>query len=495
MATVANMRPWVAVIAGLAWVGFSGLLYWRNYPHSPTILPLIPLTVLALLLAVWRFEGFLLAMVFMVPMSVSITDISGGMGAALPGEAMLLIAAAGILLMILRGQIDPLPLLRHPLGIVIVLQMLWTLVSLAASSETEISTKFLIARSTYILVYYIGMGAMFMQRDRIYAFIKAHLWGLVPVMVWAIFQLSQYGLSRKFSPVMAEPFYDDHTVLGACLAMVIPLAGWIVLHDKLSLRAQGRWNLALPVLGLVAVTLLLSFSRAAWMGLGVIGGIYLLLRLRIRFRYFAMALVIVAAGAWIGREAIVQRFEQNDNVSGEDVFSTAASVTNVSTDDSNKERINRWACAIRMFEERPWLGFGPGTYERKYGDFQILQQMTRISTWAGDRGDAHSEYLGALAVQGVPGLIFLGGLFLMSIRVAMQIVYRSPDRKTRALATAILMGLGTYYFHGFVNDFIDIDKAAVLFWGMLAMLAALDIQLRQSPNLKVAEPLQVPPEV
>jgi putative inorganic carbon (HCO3(-)) transporter len=478
MSENAKASPWVVALGCLAWVSLSVGLYWKNYPHSPTILPMIPLGLLALLIAVRHFEGFLVGMLFTVPFSVSITDMGGGFGAALPGEAMLVLAAVGIAMMILRRQINPMPLLFHPLGIAIILHLVWALISMLASTLTEVSAKFLISRGAYVLVYYIGFGSIFSDATRRAVFFKTYLWGLVPVMIWAIFHLAQYGLSRKFSPVMAEPFYDDHTVFGACLAMVLPLAGWIATRDHMRLRPTG-FNWAWPIVALVAAALLLSFSRAAWMGILVIGAVYLFLRLRIRFRFLAMALVVVAAGAWIGRDAIVQRFEQNENVSGEDVLSTAASVTNVNTDDSNKERINRWACAIRMFEERPWLGFGPGTYERKYGDFQVLSQITRISSWVGDRGDAHSEYLGVLSEQGIPGLIFLGGLFLLSLKIGMNIVYRNSDPRIGGMATAMLMGLSTYYFHGFVNDFIDIDKAAVLFWGMLAMLAALDLHSKR----------------
>jgi putative inorganic carbon (HCO3(-)) transporter len=471
-------NPWIVALACLAWIGLSLGLYWQNYPHSPTVLPMIPLGLLALLIAVRHFEGFLVGMLFTVPFSVSIIDMGGGFGAALPGEAMLVLAAVGITMMLIQRQIDPWPLILHPLGIAIVLHLVWALISMLASSLTEVSAKFLVSRSAYVLVYYIGFGSMFSDPTRRPIFFKAYLWGLVPVMIWAIFHLAQYGLSRKFSPVMAEPFYDDHTVFGACLAMVLPLAGWIATRDHMRTRVQGI-NWAWPIFALVSAALLLSFSRAAWMGILVIGGIYLILRLRIRFRFLAMALVLVAAGAWIGRETIVQSFEQNENVSGEDLLSTAASVTNVNTDDSNKERINRWACAIRMFEERPWMGFGPGTYERKYGDYQVLSQITRISSWVGDRGDAHSEYLGVLSEQGIPGLIFLGGLFLLSLKIGMDIVYRNSDPKIGGMAMAILMGLSTYYFHGFVNDFIDIDKAAVLFWGMISMLAALDMHSKR----------------
>lgn len=60
-----------------------------------------------------------------------------------------------------------------------------------------------------------------------------------------------------------------------------------------------------------------------------------------------------------------------------------------------------------MWEERPVMGWGPGTYQFNYAPFQKSDEMTIISTNAGDMGNAHSEYIGPLAEQGVPGLTFI----------------------------------------------------------------------------------------
>lgn len=474
----------LALWSNLAWIGLCLFLYQYFYPVSPNLLPAIPLVLLCVLATVYHFEGFLYTMVGLVPLSINIIDIGGGVGLALPGEALLMISAAGFMTLILRRQLDPMPLLRHPIGLVIIVQMAWVVVTMLASTYTEISTKFLLARCIYILVYFIGFGSIFLQLDRITSFFKAYIWGMVPVSIYAIYVLWMLGMSRNSSPVMAEPFFDDHTVFGNCLAMILPMAIWIAARDRVPEKRQ-RFPLRWLVVALLLVALLLSFSRAAWMALFVMAGMWLILRLKIKFRFFAAGLVVVAAGLYIGRDALVQRFEENENVSGEDVFSTAASVTNVNSDDSNKERINRWACAIRMFEERPWFGFGPGTYEKNYGDYQVLQQLTRISSFHGDRGDAHSEYLGALSEQGLLGMLLLGGLFLMTLRTGMRVVYRTQDPKARGLATAVVLGLSSFYFHGFVNDFYDLDKAACLIWSMMAVLAALDIRESQAEGQRV----------
>ena len=43
------------------------------------------------------------------------------------------------------------------------------------------------------------------------------------------------------------------------------------------------------------------------------------------------------------------------------------------------------------------------------------------------------------------------------------------------MAIVIFLGLTTYLIHGFLNNFLDTDKASVPFWGFAAILVALDI--------------------
>ena len=153
-------------------------------------------------------------------------------------------------------------------------------------------------------------------------------------------------------------------------------------------------------------------------------------------------------------------------------------MTNVKTDVSNTERINRWSCAYRMFLERPVFGFGPGTYQFQYNPFQKVSEMTYISTHHGDKGEAHSEYLKPLSESGLLGFLSQLSIVLASIFFGMKIIYTSKNKQTRLFATGILLGLMTFFIHGFMNFFLDTDKFSALYWGMLAMLVTLDIQSR-----------------
>jgi len=53
-------------------------------------------------------------------------------------------------------------------------------------------------------------------------------------------------------------------------------------------------------------------------------------------------------------------------------------------------------------------------------------------------------------------------------------VYKKGDKKIKLLSLMVLLGLMTYFAHGFLNNFLDTDKLSVPFWGFIAILVALD---------------------
>ncbi|HLG34688.1 MAG TPA: O-antigen ligase family protein, partial [Bacteroidia bacterium] len=166
---------------------------------------------------------------------------------------------------------------------------------------------------------------------------------------------------------------------------------------------------------------------------------------------------------------------KNKSASSSDLAVHVRSISNVSTDASNKERLNRWKSAMRMFNERPVFGWGPGTYQFKYAPYQLRSEKTEISTNSGNRGNAHSEYIGPLAESGVLGSLSFVAIMILVIAKGMKVVYESRTKEIRLLAKGILLGLLTYFVHGALNNFLDTDKLSVPFWGMVAMLVALDV--------------------
>ena len=167
--------------------------------------------------------------------------------------------------------------------------------------------------------------------------------------------------------------------------------------------------------------------------------------------------------------------ERNNQDSATDINKHLQSIFNISTDASNLERINRWNSAFRMFEQKPFFGWGPGTYQFNYAPFQKSSEMTIISTNAGDMGNAHSEYIGPLAEQGVLGMLAMILIVASLLYTAIMLYSNSTNEHLKALTLVILLGLISYFTHGVLNNFLDTDKLAVPVWSFMAMIVALDV--------------------
>ena len=176
--------------------------------------------------------------------------------------------------------------------------------------------------------------------------------------------------------------------------------------------AGRHFGISLPfapvVILLLAILLfgiVVSYTRATWLSLVAAAAVYLVLKLRIKFGWVLLALAGVLTYGIAQQDQIMYYLEANKQGSSDDIEGHVKSVSNVTTDPSNLERINRWKCAARMVSERPWFGFGPSTYVFQYSPFQKSDELTLISTFSGDLGDAHSEYFSAMSEAGYMGML------------------------------------------------------------------------------------------
>jgi O-antigen ligase len=190
---------------------------------------------------------------------------------------------------------------------------------------------------------------------------------------------------------------------------------------------------------------------------------------------------------FIFQTQIIILLNQNSTASGGDASQDLQSVTNIKTDDSNLERINRWSCAIKMFEKKPFVGWGPGTYMFQYAPFQKNSERSLISTNSGTNGNAHSEYLGPLSEQGILGIVWVIALLFTVLNTGFRVVYNNKNKTQRTLAVLLLTGLVTYFVHGFLNNFLDTDKLSIPFWGFIAALVYLDNKQKEDNQTQLEE--------
>lgn len=462
-----DQLKWFYALVGL----FAVLLGW-SFMNGMLFMTGLPVVFLMMLLMVFRLDLIAFFAVLITPFSINLAQTSIGIGVSLPSEPLMFALFLIFWLKVfLEGGLDK-RILYHPVTLIILVHLLWYTITTATSSMFVVSFKSTLARYCYISVFYFMMLYLFSKKENMMRFIWLYTVPLLIVIGYTIFRHAMGGFSEEVAHTAMVPFYNDHTAYAAVLSFFVPVFIGFTFDPDLSKKTRIICGTVLVIL--ITATIL-SYTRAAWVGLVAALCCYLafVLRMKSALIYGGFALLVVLA--FLFRTQITMQLESNEEVSSDDYASHVQSIGNISSDDSNIERLNRWACALRMFADHPILGYGPGTYMFKYGAYQKYSERSGISTNFAEGGGSHSEYLGPLSEQGFPAPI----IFILLIGIVSQTtanyIKRTAIRSNRILARGALLGLVTYWVHGVLNYFLDTEKASVPFWGFIAILVALQI--------------------
>ena len=455
---------------GLFAVALSAAIYFE-WPW----LALLPAVIGMMWMAFARLDTLILVLIACVPLSLSLEDLEvGGIGLYLPTEPMLAGLLGLFVLRTLRGWPVDKEVLQHPFSRLVSISLAWILITAITSSYPIVSVKFFIARAWFVVGFLWFLGHFFVhQPAHRHKFIMAYAFPLCVVVIYTVIRHAGFGFEKDAGHWVMKPFFKDHTSYGAVLAMITPPLAGLLFFRRFSPFVKALLAGALCIIG---VGLILSYTRAAWVSLVAVGVLWGLMRAGFQLKTLLSIGFIVLAFGWFAREALVIQLERNNQDSSDDLTEHVESISNVSSDASNLERLNRWNAALALFSERPVVGWGPGTYQFVYAPFQRSKDRTIISTNNADGGNAHSEYLGPLAEQGVLGLIGVLGLLGFCLHWGFRLQRILTDREDRILAMGVFLGLMTYFVHGVLNNYLDTDKASALFWGFFAVILALDLQ-------------------
>lgn len=435
--------------------------YWMN---------LAPVILLIGILYFVSLDKILFLVALLTPVAVNFRNFELGVGISLPTEPLLLgVLVFFLLKLFFDGKYD-VRALRHPVTLAILFNLVWILFTSITSELPLVSFKFLLARLWFVVPFYFIAVLMFKEKSNIKTFVWLYVSSLIIVIVYTIIRHIGYGLDEDSGHWVMRPFYNDHTAYGAVLALFLPvLIGFTLMKNHTS----GVRLISAVVSVIFIAALVLSYSRAAWLSAAAALAVLVVVLLKIRFRWIFLSFVIVLGLFLTFQQQILDRLEKNEQETSANFVEHVQSITNISSNASNLERINRWQSALRMFDERPFWGWGPGTYQFLYAPFQMSQEKTIISTNAGDLGNAHSEYIGPLAESGLIGMLSFMLIAVLTLFQGFRIYNSKASKEIRILGLSVTLGLVTYFVHGFLNNFLDSDKASVPFWGFVAILIAL----------------------
>ncbi|MBK8369563.1 MAG: O-antigen ligase family protein [Bacteroidetes bacterium] len=438
---------------------------------------LLPFAILIVLLAIFDIEKIMYVMVFSTPLAISLKELGydQGLNLSLPAEPLMIGITLIYFLNELSSGITDKRILKHPITIIIFIQMAWILVTTITSELPVISIKFLLARTWFLTSCYFICTQLFKRKRAIINHLLFYSVALAIVAIVTTYKHAAYAFDEKIADWIVSPFYNDHTAYGAALAMYIPVMFGLMFMKNISKTMKV---VCLVLVTIFLISIIVSFARAGWLSLTVSLAVLVTLLLKIKFRTILITIVVSVVLFMSFQTEILMILGRNNTDSDGDFAANIESMSNISTDASNLERLNRWSCALQMFQEKPVLGFGPGTYQFLYAPYQKSSLKTVISTNFGDKGNAHSEYLGPLCEQGLIGAIIVIILVFAVMFLGYRLVYTVKDKSVKILTITILMGMSTYFVHGFLNNFLDTDKASVPFWGFLAMLVCIDLYFK-----------------
>lgn len=450
-------------------VGLLGALfaYFQYHEHLHQLFFVVFLLFLGIpiISQLKSLQKFYWLIVFLAPLSVSV-ELPGGFSLKAPLELLVITLSGAYLLKWSQGLKVPKFNWRHPLVLLLIADLLWTLIASLNSSLLSVSIKRFVLNALFLFgFFFLFQQTVKNNQQRLYKLYG--LGALLPILLISI-RHAYYGFSQNTSFIMSQPFFDDHTQYGACIAFVIP---YFLLHVK---REKGiSWrNIIISLILLFAV--ITSYSRAAWISLIVAFLLYFLLKIKMKFHTLMTIMVGLIIIGSLNFSHYYDSLKSTEVKYADDVSQHLTSVTNLQNDASNLERINRWVCAYRMFKDRPLFGFGPGTYQFVYDQYQTTEFMTRISTHKGDKGNAHSEILNRLSEQGIVSAILYLVILLYVLFFSMKTYYLLTDPGKKKLLLASFLGLTTFYIHGLFNTFTDIAEMSLLIYGSLAILLLFD---------------------
>jgi O-antigen ligase len=296
--------------------------------------------------------------------------------------------------------------------------------------------------------------------------------GLAIVICIATTKLVLAGFPEKGMHWIMSPFYNDHTAYGAVIALFIPIIIGFFFLPNTSKFAKLTYIFAFCLL---LIGLYFSYCRAAWLSIILVLLIFIILKLRIKISWVLAGVGLIAFFFYSYSDEILYRMERNSQDSSNNLTEQIQSISNISTDASNVERLNRWVSAFGMIEERPWLGWGPGTYQFIYASYQKPQYQTIISTNFGDGGNAHSEFIGPTAETGFIGLVTVLAVMITTLYTGITTSIAAQRKELKIISLAATLALISYYLHGTMNNFLDTDKLSLPFWASVAIIVMVDI--------------------
>lgn len=285
----------------------------------------------------------------------------------------------------------------------------------------------------------------------------------VAVSAFAIYHYFFIGIVENTGGVRRMlGIYHSPNALGLFLGRVAPIAlalglglqGRAFEGGPLSARIRGwiegrgpgwPYLVAVPIIG---ASLLLSFSRGAWLGVAVAFALIASFRGRraVLATAGAAAAALVAAVPFLGLGRLVSEV-------------------------TTEQRLYVWQAALKMIADRPLTGIGLDNFLYYYreGGYMLPQ------AWAEpDVSHPHNIVLDFWTRLGVLGLAALAWLQVSFWRRGLSLYKALSGRSLQVIALALMASMADFLVHGLLDNSYFLIDLAMVFWLTYGLLEVME---------------------
>jgi len=446
----------------------------------------IPIALMIAFIGIVDFRKIFLLLFACIPISTDDIILPSGFSTDLPTEPLMIVLMGVFLLYVLRnGKRLNTDFLRHPITLLLLLHIGWTLVCTVNSASFFVSLKFFLAKLWYVITFYFLGGLLLKKEKDIRSLFWWVLIPLIAVILITLIRHSATGFSFKEVNFILAPFYSNHVVYACIITIFMPFV-WFA--RQWYPRWSLKWWFLLGCIPFMLVAIQLSFTRAAYVGILLAVGAYFVIRLRQIKLVIAIASIVLIAGVAhvVTDNKYLDYAPEFEKTISHENFDNLLEATTKGQDVSTMERVYRWVAGFQMISERPVFGFGPGNFYFFYKTYTVTSFKTYVSDNP-EKSGIHSYYLMLFVEQGYfGGLLFLLFSFLILIK-GENIYHHSPTEARRRLVMIAMLCIIIIDALLIINDLIEADKVGPFYFISIVMLVNADLANQREVKMEKLE--------
>ncbi|MGH2449572.1 MAG: O-antigen ligase family protein [Chloroflexota bacterium] len=443
-----TVRPLAALLLAAA------MFYLAPWPilYLPALLAVVWLTWRRLDLALLLVPLFL--PYFMLPKHIVLGSHHEEFA---PAEVFLLIAVACAVVRAASRRRLPLDrAVRSPFAIPGLILVLAAGVSVLAAADIHHAARDYMEWVLEPAAYFVLLAVVF-DECRQWQVLFAAL--IASGAIVGVIALAQYATDQDLTAVAGsfsrvKAVYGSADNLGLLFDRVIPI--WLA-FALFSRRLKPRWRLGVWLLGIpLVIPLVLTYSRGAWLAIGVVGLGLLVLRFHWA-RYLVLAIVILAAFAALLKGPAV------------------ASAIRYGHASTIQRRVDLWNSSLHMLRGHPVLGVGIDNFIHYYAPVHQTYAQCSGLGYMNPRdwrepclSHPHNVILDFWLSTGIIGLAAFIWLEIVFWKQAVRI-WRAVGSYPLIVGVPAAMAAGL--IHGMVDESYFLPDLSLMFWMLLGFVS------------------------